>query len=56
MVESPESPRRPRLARSIFVAVAVVALVAMSLGIGDVVRAAFEAPPAVKPYDPMPRW
>lgn len=56
MLEGPEQPRRSRLAQSIFVAVAIVALVAMSLGIGDVVRAAFEAPPPVKPYDPMPRW
>ncbi len=55
MVESPE-PSGRRLLRSAVVAVAVVALVVTALGMSDVVRAAFEAPPAVKPYDPMPRW
>lgn len=55
MVESPE-PSQRRLFRSAAVAVAVIALVILALGMTDVVRAAFEAPPAVKPYDPMPHW
>jgi hypothetical protein len=55
MVESPE-PGRRRSLRPAIVAVAVAALLVAALGMGHVVRAAFEAPPAVKPYDPMPRW
>ncbi|WP_264177210.1 hypothetical protein [Falsiroseomonas ponticola] len=38
------------------VIVSVLALLILALGVGDVVRAAFQAPPVVKPYDPMPRW
>lgn len=55
MVERPVSRRR-RVARTAIVAVSIFCLVVMALGMGDVVRAAFEAPPPVKPYDPMPRW
>ncbi len=47
---------RRRLLRHTIVVVAIIAFVVLSLGVGDVVRAAFEAPPAVKPYDPMPHW
>jgi hypothetical protein len=38
------------------VVIAIVAAVGLGLGVSDVVRAAFQAPPTIKPYDPLPRW
>ena len=37
-------------------AVVVVASAALMLCVGDAVRAAFQDPPLVKPYDPLPHW
>jgi hypothetical protein len=45
-----------RLIRAVLVFVAVVGLGATVLGLGDVVRAALDPPPQVKPYDPLTRW
>jgi len=56
MTPSPEPKPRGRLVRSLVVAVVVVAATAVMLGFGDVVRAAFQDPPLIKPYDPLPRW
>ena len=42
--------------RSLVVAVVVFAAAALVLGVGDAVRAAFQDPPLIKPYDPLPRW
>jgi beta-lactamase regulating signal transducer with metallopeptidase domain len=55
MLESAQT-KRMRFVRTTVMAVAVIALLVMVLGMGDVVRAALEAPAPVKPYDPMPRW
>jgi hypothetical protein len=51
-----DPPRQRRPLRIAAVIVSVLALLILALGVGDVVRAAFQAPPVVKPYDPMPRW
>lgn len=52
---SPPTPKRPRNRPFIVVAV-VLALLLLGFGAGDAVRAAFEQPPSVAPYDPLVRW
>lgn len=56
MQPTPPRKRRKRLLRTALVVGAVVAFVAMSLGAGDVVRAAFEPATRIQPYDPLPNW
>ncbi|NKC30155.1 hypothetical protein [Falsiroseomonas selenitidurans] len=48
--------RRKRLVHTTVVVVAVLALVGLAFGFGDVVRAAFEPAQMVQPYDPLVRW
>ncbi len=52
---SPPAPKRTRNRPLIVVAV-VFALLLLGFGAGDAVRAAFEQPPPVAPYDPLVRW
>lgn len=48
--------RRKRLLRSAIVVVAVLVAVFAGLECVQVVRAAFDPPAAVLPYDPLLRW
>jgi hypothetical protein len=52
----PPTAHRKRIIRTAIVFVAVVALAALALGLGDVVRAALDPPPNIQPYDPLVRW
>lgn len=53
---SPDPKPRKSLTRPIVMAIVVIAAAGLLLGVGDVVRAAFQDPPLVKPYDPLPNW
>jgi hypothetical protein len=55
-MDRPAQLRRKRLIRTALVCVAVLALGAVVLGLGDVVRAALDPPQQVQPYDPLVRW
>ncbi|WP_439594942.1 hypothetical protein [Falsiroseomonas sp.] len=56
MQPTPLQIRRKRLIRTAALAAAVFGLVALALGLGDVVSAALDPPSQVKPYDPLLRW
>lgn len=56
MKPSPDPNRRRPQIRTALLVVAVVALGAVALGCGDVVRAALDPPPPLQPYDPLVRW
>jgi hypothetical protein len=47
---------RHRLLRPALLILAVAVFAVVCLGMGDVVRAAFQPAPQVQPYDPLPRW
>lgn len=50
------SPPRDHRRRSRYWLMAACALIALAIGIGMAVRAGYESPPAVKPYDPLQNW
>ena len=56
MLSRPDPAPPSRAWRPVLVVLAIVASVAMGLGVCGVVRAAFEATPAMKPYDPLHHW